>query len=143
MALAQKFLAIRADHKTHMRHRVDKLLGRCNGTFLDQVRPELSGHIELAVHSQGSVDTDSAIGTHRRVVQLAIGGVTCACVVPCPRAFLGFPGQALQNLELQVWLQLLQEYTQGRTHNARTYQCDINLFPDSDVSQRCVSLILC
>ena len=82
MTLPEKILAFGADYEAHMRHWVDELLRRRDRALFDEIRPELSGHVELDVNLQCLCDVDVSIRVHRCVVQLAVGGVAGTCIVP-------------------------------------------------------------
>ena len=71
-----------APDETHMRAGVKESPGVGDGAFLDEIGPKLSGEIELRVDLERLGDVDAPVGTLRRVIQLAIGRVAGACVVP-------------------------------------------------------------
>ena len=127
VALLEEGLAIGADHEAHVRHGMDEIVGRGDGALLDQVRPELARHVELDVDLERLGDVDAAVGAHRRVVQLAVGGMAGAGVVPGGRTLLRFARHLLDHLEPEVGLQLLQEHAQGGAHDAGADQHHVDL----------------
>ena len=126
VALLEEGLAVGADHETHVRHGVDEAVGRGERALADEVRPELARQVELGVDLERARDVYGPVGAHRRVVQLAVGGVPGAGVVPGAGTFLRLARHALDHLEAEIGLQLLEEDAKRRAHDAGADQRHIN-----------------
>ena len=125
VALLQEGRAILADHEAHVRHGMDEGIGRGDRALPDQVRPELARHVELDIDLERLGDVDAAVLAHRRVVQLAVGGVAGAGIVPGARALLRLARHALDHGDAKMRLQLLQEHRERRAHDAGAHQDDV------------------
>ena len=77
----------------------------------------------------------------RRVVQLAQGRVAGSGVVPGVGALEGEVAEALVDLDVPVGLELAEEGSEGRAHDAATDECDVDGFTHwfSLISGRLVS----
>ncbi|MNC26033.1 hypothetical protein D3C75_741500 [compost metagenome] len=135
MVLLEQLIALLEEGNTlvtldvaQVRDRVDEGTRRAEVALLAQVGPELARNLELGVDVHGLLDVDAAIGGLGRVVKLAQAGVAGACVVPGVGAFRGSGVHRLHDLKLQGRVELLEQYGQGGTHDARAYQYHINRF---------------
>ena len=97
VARAQEFDILLAPHEAHVRARVDEGARIGDRPLLDEMRPKLARQVELGVDLQRPGDVDAAIGTLRRIVQLAVRGMAGAGVVPRLRAFLRAVVQRLEH----------------------------------------------
>jgi hypothetical protein len=70
-----------------MRAGMHKCAGILDCAFANEVRPELAGDVELDVDFEGFVDVDRSVSALRRIVELAIGSVASAGIVPSMRVF--------------------------------------------------------
>src|SRR5262249_7052032 len=107
---------------------VDETVGRGDGAFLDQVRPELARQVELGVDLERPGDLDGPIGALRRVVQLAIGSMAGTGIVPGGRALLRLARHALDYLQSEIGFQLLKEDAERGAHDAGAHQYNVGLF---------------
>jgi hypothetical protein len=127
MTLLQESLAVGADHEAHVRHGMDEGVRPLDRALGDQVRPELPRHVELDIDLERAGDVDAAVRALRRVVQLAVGGVTGARVVPGTRTLLRLGFQPLEDLDPEMRLQLLEEGGQRHAHDAGADQHDVEV----------------
>jgi hypothetical protein len=116
-----------ADHKTHVRDRVDEALGRADQPFLHQVGPELAGELELFVDQQRLGGIHRAVLGRGGVVKLAQCGVAGPGVVPGVGAFQARLVQTLKQGDGPVRLELLDERPEGGAHDAAANQYDVGM----------------
>ncbi len=126
LALVQVGDVVIAPHEAHVRGGVDEVGRLAEPAFLDLVRPELAGDLELLGDADRALGLDAAIGQFRGVVQFGEGRMPGACVVPAIGAFQGDAVEAFEHLDVPVWLQFLQESGQGDAHDAAADQHDVD-----------------
>src|SRR5271163_402898 len=93
-----------------------------NGALPDQMGPELTRDVELRVDFQRPGDVDAAIRALGGVIQLAIGGVSGACVVPGAGALQRAVRQDLQGRDGERGLELLEQRAKRGAHDSRADQ---------------------
>src|SRR5699024_4805784 len=107
---------------------VDEGLRIRQDSVVDEVRPVLTGLMELLVDLRGLLQIDVAVGVLRRVVELAQGRVTGAGVVPRIRALLGDIVELLVDTDVPIGLEFGQHGAESGAHDAAADQDDVNLF---------------
>ncbi len=135
MVGAQRFVtllqvrhAFFALNEAQVRNRRDERTGGAERAFARQVGPELPGDLELGVDVNRFFGVDRAISRFRRVVQLAQPGVAGACVVPGVGALCRTGIHQLDDFNLEVRVQLFEQYGEGGTHDARPDQHYVDCF---------------
>ena len=135
MVLAQHFMALLevgdtlvALDEAQVRHRIDEGPGRAEGAFAGQVGPELLRHLELGVDVHGFLDIDAAIGGLWRVVQLTEASVAGTGVVPRVGTLRGTRIHQLDDFQLDRGVELLEQYSEGGTHDAGPDQYNVYCF---------------
>ncbi len=100
---------------------VDEGFGILDSALLDQIGPELLGHVKLGVNLYRLFDRNNLF-VHRCVVQLTVCLVPGTCVVEHP----GIPGpgavQSFQNGDIQFRCQLFRQGGESGAH----YSCADN-----------------
>ena len=124
-ALAQEGDTVLAPHEAHMRARVDEAVRIRDRAFADQIRPQLSRQIELRVDLERLGDIDAPIFALRRVVQLAIGRVASARVVPRLRTLQAAILERFEYRDSERGFELLEHGAEGGAHYARADQHDV------------------
>jgi len=125
VALTQEGDVVRAPDETQVRAGVDEGLRIGDGALADQMGPQLARDVELGVHLERLGDVDAAVVPLRGVVQLAIGGMAGAGVVPALGALLGAIVQALEQGHAEGGVQLFEQGAQGGAHDAGADQHDV------------------
>ena len=69
----------------------------------------------------------AAVGALRRVVELAVGRMAGAGVVPGVRALLRRAVERLEHLDLERGLELLEQHAERRAHDAGADEDDVRL----------------
>ncbi|RMQ69531.1 Homocysteine S-methyltransferase protein [Pseudomonas syringae pv. tomato] len=120
--------AVFALHETQVRDRIDERLCRTESAFARQKGPELLRDLELGIDVHGFLDVDGAISRRRRVIELAQTGMTGAGVVPRIGTLRSTGIHKLNDFQLEAGVELLEQYRQRGTHDARSDQYYINCF---------------
>ena len=141
VSLLQKADMIGALHEAHMRNGVDERLWRRNRGRPHEVRPELTREVELHIDVECFRNIDASIASRRGVIEFTQRGVTGTGVVPGARALLAFPLQDLEHLDPEIWLKLLQNDAQCRTHDASPDEDDIHFFRTVVVARAARSIL--
>ena len=114
-----------AVHETHVRHGMDERARVGDRALLYEIRPELARQVELDIDFQRLGDVDAAVGPLRRVVHLAIGGMTGAGVVPGFRAFEATILKGFEHRDGERGFEFFQEDPERGAHNARADEDDV------------------
>jgi len=117
-----------AAHEAQMRNSIDEITRGTETFTVSEVGPELLGDLELSVDQHGLLDVDRAIFAVGRVVQLAEPGVTGTGIVPRVGAFDGSGFLQLDDFQLDIGIEFLEQYREGRTHDAGSHQHHIHCF---------------
>ena len=117
-----------AAHEAQVRHGIDEITRGAEAFTVGEVGPELLGDLELGVDQHGLLDVDGAIFAVGRVVQLAEPGVTGTGIVPRVGAFDGPGFLQLDDFQLDIGIEFLEQYREGRTHDAGSHQHHIHCF---------------
>ena len=123
--VAQEGDVLVAPDEAHMRAGFDEGVRVRDGALGDEVRPELARQVELGVDLKGPGNVDAAVGTPRRVVELAVGCVARARVVPRLRTFQCAVVKRLEHHDVERRLQLLENGAQRGAHDACADQDDV------------------
>src|SRR5208282_3840943 len=92
-ALLEKRSIFRAAHKAAVGYGMNKGLRVFDRSLFHQIRPELTGKIELGVNLQSFGNVDAAVSSLWGVVQLTECRMAGAGVIPGIRAFLRLTAQ--------------------------------------------------
>jgi len=117
-----------AAHEAQVRNRIDEIARGAEAFAVGQVGPELLRDFELGVDQHGLLDVDRAVFAVRGVVQLAKARVAGTGVVPRVGAFDGSGFLQLDDFQLDIGIEFLEQYRQGRTHDAGSHQHHIHCF---------------
>ena len=93
----------------------------------DEIGPELARQVELGIDFQGFGNVDASVRPLRRVVQLAVGRMACAGIVPGLGAFLGAVLERLEHGDRKRRLELLEHGAERGAHDASADQDDIGI----------------
>src|SRR3984885_10824041 len=116
--LSQERYILSAPDEAHVRNRMNESPRILYRAFPHDVGPELARQVEFDIDLQRFGYVDGAVGALRRVVQLTIGSVTCAGIVPGVGALKARSLQSFKHFNVERWLELLEEYAKRCTHDA-------------------------
>src|SRR5271166_3550854 len=124
-SLSEERYILGAPDEAHVGNWVDESPRILDRALLHYVRPELARQIEFDIDLQRSGYVDTAVGTLGRVVQLTIGSVAGAGVVPGVRALKPRPFKRFEHFDVERWLELLEKHANRRAHDAGADENDI------------------
>src|SRR5271170_3378086 len=104
-SLAEERYVLIAPDEAHVRDWMNEGARVLDRALLDDVRPKLPRQVELDIDLQRFGYIDAAVGALGRVIQLTIGGVAGAGVVPGVRAFEGGALERFEHRDLERRLQ--------------------------------------
>ena len=110
----------------HVRNRVNEFAGISQDAVVELVGPELARLLKLLIDRNRFRNINAAV-LFRRVVELTQSGVTGTGIIPRGGGFQGGTVKALKDHLGPARLQLAEHSAQGGTHDAGTYQRDIDL----------------
>jgi hypothetical protein len=114
-------------HEAHVRDGMNERLRIRDRALPHQIGPELPRQIELHVDVQRLGNVDAAVASLRGVVELAIGRVAGAGVVPGVRALERRTVERLDHRDIERRLELLEKDTERGAHDAGTHEDDVRL----------------
>src|SRR5690606_18831980 len=119
MRLAQEGDILFTPDEALMGGGVDELGRRRQYLLLNQVGPELQGHVEVGIYRQRAVDSDAAIIGFGGVVQLTVTVVPSAGIVRAIRALVSNVIETFDNGNGYMRIQLFEQHSE-RGANAQT-----------------------
>ena len=128
MPLAQEGDILFTPDEALMGGGVDELGRRRQYLLLNQVGPELQGHLEVGIDRQRAVDSDAAIIGFGGVVQLTVTGVPSAGIVPAIRALVSNVIQTFDQGNGHMRIQLFEQHSERGAHDATTDKQYVYIF---------------
>ena len=125
IALLEERHVLGTVHEAHVRDRMDEALRVGDCARLHQIGPELAREVELDVHIQCLGNVDRSVGALGRIVELAVGRMAGAGVIPGVRALERGAAQRLEHLDIERGFKLLQQHAEGCAHDAGTDEGDV------------------